>query len=347
MYAPKPLTGVAKVKVSLPPKGAPDYPLAFTPRGLVQARIDERGVQTVSLFDGDGRHDLATFNARLADIEPPSAQPIRHSGADGKLLTSWLYLPAAHKPGERLPVIVVTYPEADAPSPPAGARPDLKNMMTNQNVMLGRGYAVLVASYARSPTSRDPSEGFSQAIVEALDAAAAGGQVDPERAALWGHSFGGYATLVTLTKTKRFKAAISTMGIADLTAAMTTSMPHYRVDPADGLSADIMFGWGETSQGQLATTPWQDPDRFVRNSPIYAAGAITTPLLIVNSDMDYASTVQGEEMFTALWRQSKDAKLITFWGEVHTLLSPANVRAYYDQAFAFLAPLIGEGRPSP
>jgi dipeptidyl aminopeptidase/acylaminoacyl peptidase len=137
------------------------------------------------------------------------------------------------------------------------------------------------------------------------------------------------------------------MGIADLTSVMTTSMPHYRVNPADGLSADIMFGWGETSQGQLATAPWQDPERFVRNSPIFSAGEITTPLLIVNSDMDYASTVQGEEMFTALWRQSKDAKLITFWGEVHILLSPANIRAYYDQAFAFLTPLIGEGRPSP
>jgi dipeptidyl aminopeptidase/acylaminoacyl peptidase len=337
----------SRVDLRLPPQSAQDYPLNFTPHGLVQAHIDARGVQTISLLDGPRRHLLATFNAQLANIDLPSAQPISHPGADGKTLTSWLYLPAGHKTGERLPLIVTSYPDADAPSLPVGGRPDLKNFMTNQNVMLGKGYAVLVASYARSSSSRDPAEGFPKAIVDAVDAAAATGQIDPERIALWGHSFGGYATLVTITKTSRFKAAVATMGLSDLTSFMTTSMPHYRVSPADGLGADVMFGWGETSQGQLATTPWEDPERFVRNSPIFAAGAIKTPLLIVNSDMDYASTVQGEEIFTALWRQSKDAKLITFWGEMHVLLSPANIRAYYDQAFAFLTPLIGEGRPSP
>ncbi len=125
---------------AVPPQSAQDYPLNFTPHGLVQAHIDARGVQTISLLNGPRSHLLATFNAQLANIDLPSAQPISHPGADGKTLTSWLYLPAG--PQDRRALA----PDRDvlsrcrrAPSLPVGGRPDLKNSMTNQNVTLGKG----------------------------------------------------------------------------------------------------------------------------------------------------------------------------------------------------------------
>jgi len=336
------------------PRGRPmaldehEQVLAVRGEQAVIARTDERGVQTFDLRRPQASDvALHTLNARLANVALPNIQPIRHAGPKATSLTSWLYLPADHQPGERLPLIVITYPGLAYTAPPYNGRPDAKAFAESTAVLVGRGYAVLMASYERPANSRDPSEGFTEALVAAADAAVATGQIDGDRIALWGHSFGGYASLVAATRTNRFKAIVAANGISDLTSLVLGFVPHYALAPEDGMASAGLFGWGETSQGQLATTPWDDPQRFVRNSPVYQAGQITTPVLLVNSDMDALPIDQGQEMFSALWRQGKDAKLLTFWGEGHVAESPANIHAFYDQAFAFLRPLIGEGRPTP
>lgn len=321
--------------------------LTVRDHAAVVARTDAHGVQTLTLRRLRSPDLLLhTLNARLADLALPTVQPVRHPGLKGATLTSWLYLPPDHRPGERLPLIVITYPGLAYDTEPYSGRPNAKVFAESTAVLVGHGYAVLMASYARPDDSREPGEGFTEALVAAADAAIATGQVDGDRMALWGHSFGGYASLVAATRTHRFKAIVAANGIADLTSLVLGFMPHYAVAPEDGAASAGLFGWGETSQGQLATTPWDDPQRFVRNSPVYQAGQITTPILLVNSDMDALPIDQGQEMFSALWRQAKDAKLLTFWGEGHVAESPANIRAFYNEAFGFLRPLIGEGRPT-
>lgn len=333
---------------TLPPLGEDDRTLVLRGQNAITTRVDGHGVQIIKLHQ-PRRPDLTlvTLNAHLARVATPHIQPIVHAGPNGTTLTSWLYLPADHRAGERLPMIVITYPGVAYSREPYNGRPDAKTFAESTSVMVGQGYAVLMASYERPSDSHEPSEGFTDALVAATDAAIATGQVDGDRVALWGHSFGGYASLIAATRTDRFKAIVAANGIADLASLMTGFAAHYRIAPEDGLSSAGLFGWGETSQGQLATTPWDDPQRFVRNSPLYHAGQIHTPILLVTSDMDFLPIDQGEEMFSALWRQAKDAKLLTFFGEGHVVESPANVRAFYDQAFSFLRPLIGEGHPTP
>ena len=55
---------------------------------------------------------------------------------------------------------------------------------------------------------------------------------------------------------------------------------------------------------------------------------------------------QGEEMFSALYRQGKDAQLMTFWGEGHVISSPANIRRLYGAAFDWLDAALA-CRPGP
>ena len=87
----------------------------------------------------------------------------------------------------------------------------------------------------------------------------------------------------------------------------------------------------------MGVPPWKDPDRYIRNSPLTYASKVTTPLLIVQGDMDYVPIQQGEEFFSALYRQNKPASFVRYWGEGHILESPANITDLWTRLFAWLA----------
>jgi hypothetical protein len=71
------------------------------------------------------------------------------------------------------------------------------------------------------------------------------------------------------------------------------------------------------------------------------AGRIATPLLLASGEIDGSHAGQAEELFSALYRQNKDAVLATYWGEGHLLASPGNLRDLYRRAFAFLDQHLG------
>jgi dipeptidyl aminopeptidase/acylaminoacyl peptidase len=48
-------------------------------------------------------------------------------------------------------------------------------------------------------------------------------------------------------------------------------------------------------------------------------------------------------MFAALYRQNKDAVLVTYRGEGHVVIGPGNVRDQYRRLFDFLGQTIGQG----
>jgi dipeptidyl aminopeptidase/acylaminoacyl peptidase len=96
------------------------------------------------------------------------------------------------------------------------------------------------------------------------------------------------------------------------------------------------MAWTEDVQGAMHAPPWRDPARYLRNSPIFQADHIHTPLLILEGDQDPMPLMQGEEIFSALYRQDRDAVLATYWGEGHILYSPGNVRDAYRRGLAWL-----------
>jgi hypothetical protein len=75
----------------------------------------------------------------------------------------------------------------------------------------------------------------------------------------------------------------------------------------------------------------------MRNSPIFYADRVYTPLLIFHGDLDTKVPIQqSEEFFTAMARQGKRARYVQYLGEDHTLLSPANIRDFWMQMYAWL-----------
>ncbi|MBI1685171.1 S9 family peptidase [Caulobacter hibisci] len=309
--------------------------------------INDRDAQgVVRLFvERDGRRTLvATLNPQFAVLDVNPVRAIPHPGVGGKAVTSWVLLPPNWRPGDRPPVVVVPYPGRagfSATRPPADLRPGLAITSISAQLIASQGYAVL---YPDLPSSRsdDPSEGLAAGMLSAVDAADRMGLVDGTKVALWGHSFGGYAVLAAAAQSSRFKAVIASAAIADQFSAWGQIRgAAVRTRPEGGFSFTAGMGYLETGQMKVGAPPWVAPERYIKNSPYLQAARVTAPVLLLTGEQDLFSSTQSEEMFSALYRQGKDAKLVTFWGEGHVVLSPANVRRLYDEGLGFLGAAFG------
>lgn len=281
---------------------------------------------------------LARVNAELAAIAFSAPDPVPHTDAKGGRLVSWLYRPAAPLGGRTPPVIVLPYPGA----PARASGPTEEAVMTNIQIMTSAGYAVLVPSLPRT-AGVEPGAGMADDILGAVDAAATSGAFDPDRIILWGHSFGAWAAVTAATQSDRFAAVIAANGPYDLLSVWGQFPMTPGLLPESGLPVRSRAGWVETGQGGLQVPPFADPALYLRNSPTFAAGRITAPVLLFTGDRDYVPPGQAEELFSALYRQQKDVVLVTYRGEGHVLSSPANIRDMYAAVWLWL----GEVLPAP
>lgn len=294
----------------------------------VVATRDDRNREALAL---DGAPPMIRLNDRLADISFASAEAVTHQSPDGSPLVSWLYRPL--KTGDRKPtLIVIPYPGEPAYRP---ASPG-DGLTSNVQLMTAAGYAVLIPSLPRPDRRGEPAIGMADDILRAVDAAAPLGAFDPDRVVLWGHSFGAFAAVAAATQSDRFSAVIAANGPYNLLSAWGQFSLKPSLSPEDGLPVRSRAGWVETGQGGLGSPPFAEADRYVRNSPALAAGRISAPVLLFTADRDYVPPGQAEELFSALYRQQKDVVLVTYRGEGHVLSSPANIRDFYDTAWAWL-----------
>lgn len=311
---------------------------SFSSRGDVAAIVkDGHGVRTLTLFRPKSRPvPLATINTELADVEFSQAQPITHAGRRGEALTSWLYLPAGHKPGDDRPVILVPYTGDRYDRPPRQFEPGAPFPLTNVQLMVAEGYAVIAPSLPLEP-GEEASTDLAASMLLIVDAAAAQYPgVSTSKIASWGQSFGGWSTLMAGAQSARFKALVATAPVTDLITLHGSMRPVSLAVPEVGMSLTNMQGWAEGGQGRMGGPPWTAHERYVRNSPLLQADKITAPVMLVYGDMDF-DTTQVTAMFMSLARQGKDVQLLYYRGENHMIVNPANVRDVYQRAFAFLA----------
>lgn len=312
-----------------------------------------QGVGTLWLSKpGQAPAPLMTLNAGLAKIDLAPPRPIVHGTPRGGTVTSWLYTPGGHRPGDDRPLVVVPYPGSDYTSPSVLAAPDFRGYTANIRLLVGAGYAVLAPSLP-IPADAPPQERLADAMLMAVDAAlSADHGLSRTKLAVWGHSFGGYGALVAATQSPRFKAVIASSGVSDMFSYWAAQGPAAIALPEVMLRISTMFGWAETGQGRMGGPPWAQPQRYIDGSPLLQADKITAPVLLIQGDLDY-DPFKSMAMFAALYRQGKPVELLTYQGEGHVVQSPANVRDVYARAFAFLqaslsaAPAAADGATPP
>jgi len=300
------------------------------PSKTVEMHTSELG----RLYTTDSKGVEATvfpaLNPQLAKIEAPQSRNFEYKSASGETLYAKLLLPYGYMEGKRYPTVVRVYGGDVQSDQDTVVDRDDSNL-----ILAGRGYAVLVPSMPLSPEGEqsDPMLHLNDGVDPAIDQAVALGIVDPDRLAVMGHSYGGYSVFGLITETHRYRAAVGMMGISDLTDFYGEFDVRYRyTDP--NYAATIGPSYAESAQGRMAVPPWVDPQRYVRNSPVFVADRINTPLLIITGDLD--GLTQSEEMFTALRRQGKRVEYVNYLGEQHVLGSPANVLDMWKRVLGWL-----------
>ena len=126
---------------------------------------------------------------------------------------------------------------------------------------------------------------------------------DPDRVGMLGGSYGGYmATTLAGRFSDRFRAICSERAVNNMVT--------------EEYSSDIASGF-RTVHG---ATVLDDPDEYVRMSPIAKVRDITCPVLIIHSEDDLRCPInQAEELFVALRLQGKDVTFYRFPAENHEL----------------------------
>lgn len=312
---------------------------AASRRGALRRETDPSGVERLWLMRRGGQTTLIqTLNADLADAETPEIVPVAHLGPSGEPITSWLFLPrGTHRPP---PLLVRPYLGATYRTPPLD-RPPPSGFILNLRLLTSHGYAVLVPSLPNPPGGMtEPAQGLADRILAVVEAARrtpdAAGRFDPDRLGLIGFSFGGYSVMTAITQTHRFRAAVSISGVSDLTSYWASQSPFAFVDPEAGYVGNRMTGLVEATQPRMLGPPWREAARYARNSPLLAADRIETPLLLFHGALDPIPHAGSTAMYSALFRQGKDAMLVTYWGALHGLSSPGDVRDMYARLFEFL-----------
>lgn len=297
------------------------------------------GVETLRLLQPEAAPTpLARVNEAYARVEFAKPMPVLTPGAPEGFEQSWLYGPAGGLVAGT-PVIIIAYPGANVRP---GANPAEFYTMTNVELLVSLGYAVLTP--ALPPTGADgPAAHLTDRIMATLDAALAQyPELDGDRVGYIGHSFGGYTGLVLASETRRIRSYVIMSTTANLAAGWGGFGSFLRQNPEFGHTMlRRNAGWSEAGQGGIGGPPWRNPEAYADNSPLFRADRIDAPVLLIHGEFDFVGINEAEAMFTALWRQNKDAQLVTYWGEQHLFYSPGTVRDLWTRIDGWFARTIG------
>lgn len=236
-----------------------------------------------------------------------TAELIRYKNADGVPLAAALYKPANFDPKKKYPLMVYIYEKLSQ---------NVHNFVHprpghnfNFSQYVSDGYLVLTPDIVY--TEGQPGQSALKCVLAAVQAVESMGFVDPERIGIAGHSWGGYQVAYMITQTTRFRAAEAGAPVGNMTSA------YSGIRWGSGLPRQFQY---EKTQSRIGKPLYEDPLKYIENSPVFHIRRVSTPVLILHDDNDDAVPwYQGIELFLALRRNGKEAYLMNYNGELHGL----------------------------
>jgi dipeptidyl aminopeptidase/acylaminoacyl peptidase len=278
----------------------------------LETALDKPGSLFAGKLGADAR-EMATTNDAVAAYDLPAARKLRLAGHDGVMVEGFLFLPPGADEDDRLPAIIEMH------GGPYSRYGNAWSARYPWQVLAKNGFAVFIvnprggtgygAAFQRGVYRNFGTDDF-QDIMAAVDALIARGTIDPDRLGFTGYSYGGLMTNVVVSRTDRFKAAVSIAGIWNYTSAIGQNNPQLFIDSYD--------------------RPWdRDLQRMWEHSPASRAANITTPTLIMHGrDDEPVDPRQSIEMFSALQLNGVDSRLVLYPDEGHGINKPSHMIDY-------------------
>ena len=287
---------------------------------MVWATEDALGRKDVRVADAAGGNQrvLLDVTPEVAGLALGEVTEIRWKAPDGLEIAGLLVKPPRHDPARAYPLLV------DLHGGPVGGVSLVGSIVLRSplewQMWAAKGFVVIVPDYRSSVTygwdevvkardRQDADDRDYDDIMAGVDHVLATTRIDTARMALLGHSYGAHLTNWIITKTNRFKVAVSYEGYAERFMSWGSGAR---------VGGNSIFEW--LYKGK----PWEAPENYRNTTADYAA-RIRTPTLFVSGD-EGIPLYHNQFLYSALTKLGVDAGLLVYKGEGHVVQRPENFR---------------------
>jgi dipeptidyl aminopeptidase/acylaminoacyl peptidase len=256
-----------------------------------------------------------------------SMNPIQYESRDGLTIHGYLTLPKGYtmENAKNLPVVVN----------PHGGPWARDNWGFNPEVqfLANKGYAVLQMNFRGSTgygkkfweaSFKEWGRAMQDDITDGVNWLIDKGIADESRIAIYGASYGGYATLAGVTLTPDlYAAAVDYVGVSNLFTFMNTIPPYWKP------LLDMMH--------EMVGDPKADSVMMYEVSPVFHADKIKTPLFVAQGANDPRVNInESNQMVEALKQRGVDVEYMVKDNEGHGFRNEENSFDFYNAMEKFL-----------
>jgi dipeptidyl aminopeptidase/acylaminoacyl peptidase len=294
------------------------------------AYVTDDGPVYYYLYDRSSHKSTLLFSnqPKLEGLPLVSMQPVSITARDGLTIHGYLSLPQ----GQEAPYPTVLYVHGGP-----WAR-DTWGYNSAVQWLANRGYAVLQVNFRGSTgygknflnaANRQWGATMHDDLIDAVNWAITEGISDPDKIAIMGGSYGGYATLVGLTFTPEvFACGVDIVGPSNLITLMQSIPPYW---------APLMAMF-QHRVGNLDS----EKEFLESRSPLFFVDRINKPLLIGQGANDpRVKQAESEQIVEAMRQADKTVEYVLYSDEGHGFARPENRLHFYAVVEAFLAKYLG------
>lgn len=276
----------------------------------------------------DSLQKVAEIAPWLKEDELAEMLPIEYNARDGQKIQGYLTLPVGYtmENAKDLPVVVN----------PHGGPWARDGWYFNPEIqfLANRGYAILQMNFRGSTgygrefwekSFRQWGRTMQDDITDGTKWLIEKGIANPKKIALYGGSYGGYATLQGLVREPDLYAAgVDYVGVSNLFTFMQTIPPYWKP------MLDMMY--------EMVGNPKTDSLQFVETSPALNADKIKTPLFVAQGKNDpRVNIAESDQIVDALKKRNITVEYMVKDNEGHGFYNEENRFDFYRAMEAFLA----------
>jgi dipeptidyl aminopeptidase/acylaminoacyl peptidase len=263
----------------------------------------------------------------LDENEMANQLPISYTSRDGLKIHGYLTLPKGYtmENAKKLPVVINPHGGPWARDS-WGFNPEIQ-------FLANRGFAVMQMNFRGSTgygrqfweaSFKKWGQEMQDDITDGTNWLIEKGIADPERIAIYGGSYGGYATLMGLVKEPNLYAAgVDYVGVSNLFTFMQTIPPYWKP------MLDMMY--------EMVGDPKADSIVMRENSPVYQVDRIEAPLFIAQGANDpRVNKDESDQMVDAMKARGIDVEYLVKDNEGHGFRNEENRFEFYRSMEAFL-----------
>ena len=299
-------------------------------RAIVVTYSDKsRGTYYIYDVDDEKLTELGKISPWLNEDQMADMQPIKYTSRDGLTIHGYLTIPKGSS-GKNLPVVV---------NPHGGpwAR-DSWGYNSQVQFLANRGFAVFQMNFRGSTgygrkfweiSFKEWGKSMQDDITDGVKWLIEQGIADPDRIAIYGASYGGYATLAGLTFTPDLYACgVDYVGVSNIFTLLETLPPYWE------LGRQMMY--------EMIGNPETEKEILEAASPIFHVDSIRVPLFVAQGANDpRVKQAESDQIVEALRARGVEVPYMLKEDEGHGFYNEENQFDFYREMEQFLMKHIG------